>query len=182
MPRLVTWKRSDSTEPLEEPPADMDVESGGGGANGNAEAKLANGLSEAMNGESGESGESGKSGALPGRMSLSEVGALPPVDENFDERPADVMSEPPEIDTTREDKPPSVTHGTRICAARVLMFACAASFVVLATFVALFLAGMYAHDCDPGTLLSSNSTTLKVARSACSKAKELVREVSGSAD
>ena len=75
-----------------------------------------------------------------------------------------------------------MTHGTRICAVRVLMFACAASFVVLATLAILFLAGMYAQDCNPGTLLSSNSTTLEVARSACSKAKELVREVSGSAD
>jgi hypothetical protein len=110
------------------------------------------------------------------------VGALPPVDDDFDERPADVMSEPPEIDTTREDKPPSVTHGARICAVRVLMFVCAASFVVLATFAILFLAGIYVHGCDSEMLFSSNSTTLEVARSACSKANEFVHEVSGSAD
>ena len=63
--------------------------------------------------------------------SLAEAGALPPSSENTSddgivERDVDVMSEPPEIDTTRAEEIPSTRRG-RLC----LLCLCIPLWVVL---------------------------------------------------
>lgn len=117
---------------------------------------------------------------------LANAGALPPA-ENDDEREVDVLSEPPEIDTTRADKPPMMTP---TCASRtrqaILILFCL-STISTAIVVGIYASDLWESNCDSSRLSDSSvidsigkrmsamsNTTNALIQSACSSTKSIV--------
>lgn len=112
---------------------------------------------------------------------LSNAGALPPADDDDDgpKREIDVMSEPPEIDTTRAERPPLV--GAR-CARRaretVLVFSCLSLLSAIVVAI-VFMTDLARNDCDAsadsiGTRATIvGNATSAMLESACARAKML---------
>jgi hypothetical protein len=178
MPRQISWKLSDSGDSSNHCAINTGESTGENDMSGVAEAKLANGLSEAMNSPMGGSNArtAPENNKYSEHQHLAELGALPPADEADDEKSVDVMSEPPEIDTSRADTPPLFSYRMKNCVKQTLLY-----FFLLMIFSAVVVAtvlsvGMYNRDCEPDLLLTANSTR-ELARRACSTAKELVTKV-----
>jgi hypothetical protein len=164
---------------------------------GEAEAQLANGLNKAMEKarcvprdieEAAEGDNEHDANDRTRLRHLSQVGALPPTaEEADDEREIDVMSEPPEIDTTRADKPPMFRNGVRTCIRRTVLLVVFAALVVSIVMIVLFSVGMWETDCDvdqiyDAKLMLRTNTSKAMATHACLAAKEFVKGTLGDSD
>jgi hypothetical protein len=162
----------------------------------NPETRLANGIESAMKsvhireGPIDEEEEETDASEQTKIKALSEAGALPPAEmDGYDgyERDVEVMSEAPEIDTTRADKPPMFRASVNTCIRRTLLLFVAALIVTSIVMIVLFSVGMWETDCDVDSIYDANlmlrtNTSKAMAQHACIVAKEFVKETLGEQD
>jgi hypothetical protein len=123
---------------------------------------------------------------------LAKAGALPPVEEDGygQDVEMDVLSEAPEIDTTRADKPPVVTPVCLTRTRRVFLLLVCASAIASAVLVGIYAADLYERDCDASLLsdsylvdsigkrvVSMSNSTEALVQEACVRTKEMIASV-----
>ena len=117
---------------------------------------------------------------------LAKASALPSVLEGEFERDVDVLSEPLAIDTSRADKPPTITPMCIMWTRVVLLMLACVSAIISAIVFGVYGAGLYENDCDASLSDSSlvvsigkvvsgmNNSTVSLVYKACSRTKMLL--------